>query len=302
MRKGNLIKMAAPAIISAAMMVSAMPVGVMAAEDFAQESFAEPTEEFASEETADFGSEEETPFADEEHAQEEVSEAQASEDEVKYVYAGLTWEEYWRSEGVYNATNTQSNSTADAHGETDKGGFDTVTRATVNHGMHRGSYQCTAILHDVDGGSYQISHWNSNTEAVLADGTTIQVNVPERLQITKADGTVTTIKDYIVTGMKYIPVAVKASDYEAFKQKYQVVENGGTVAGGYGEGNLSSYSELAQVTADTNGLKEAVQDANGNFTFTVRKTGSGSGLQDKAQKTASDIEVNVRSNTESEED
>ena len=57
----------------------------------------------------------------------------------KYVYAGLTWAQYWASEGVYNAANTASNATKDSHDELDKGGFDTVTRATVNHGLHRGS-------------------------------------------------------------------------------------------------------------------------------------------------------------------
>ena len=40
MRKGNLIKLAAPAILSAAMMVSGLPVGVMAA-DFTEGSVVE---------------------------------------------------------------------------------------------------------------------------------------------------------------------------------------------------------------------------------------------------------------------
>ena len=40
MRKGNLIKLAAPAILSAAMMVSGLPVGVMAA-DFTEGSAVE---------------------------------------------------------------------------------------------------------------------------------------------------------------------------------------------------------------------------------------------------------------------
>ena len=42
MRKGNLIKLAAPAILSAAMMVSGLPVGVMAA-DFTEGSAVEAT-------------------------------------------------------------------------------------------------------------------------------------------------------------------------------------------------------------------------------------------------------------------
>ena len=53
--------------------------------------------------------------------------------DYKYVYAGLTWAEYWESEGVYNATDTSSSTDADARGEYDKGGFDAVTRATTNH-------------------------------------------------------------------------------------------------------------------------------------------------------------------------
>ena len=49
MRKGNLIKMAAPAILSAAMMVSGLPVGAMAA-DFTEETAVETSvDEFDSE-------------------------------------------------------------------------------------------------------------------------------------------------------------------------------------------------------------------------------------------------------------
>ena len=57
--------------------------------------------------------------------------------EYKYVYAGLTWEQYWASEGVYEATNTSSSENKDRRGESDMGGFDAVTRATANHGLHR---------------------------------------------------------------------------------------------------------------------------------------------------------------------
>ena len=137
MRKGNLIKMAAPAILSAAMMVSGLPVGAMAA-DFTEETAVETSvDEFDAEEATDaFASDEETPFVDDQQAAEDEFAATA-EDGKKYVYAGLTWAQYWASEGVYNATNTQANSTKDTHDEFDKGCFDTVTRATVNHGLHR---------------------------------------------------------------------------------------------------------------------------------------------------------------------
>lgn len=293
MRKGNLIKMAAPAILSAAMMVSGLPV--MAA-DFTEDTAVEASvDEFGeAEDTADaFASDEETPFVDDQTAAEDEFAATA-EDGYKYVYAGLTWTQYWASESVYNAANTDSNSTVDSHNELDKGGFDTVTRATVNHGLHRGSYQCEAIMYDANGDSYEISYWTSANDAVLTDGSTIKLNQPERNQITKADGSVVDFASYKVVGLKYVPVAVKAEDYDAFKAQYKVVENGSTVAGGYGEGNLQSYTGVADVTAETNGLKEAVKGADGTFTFQARKTGTGSGLKDESLQTASNVTATVK--------
>ena len=293
MRKGNLIKMAAPAILSAAMMVSGLPV--MAA-DFTEDTAVEASvDEFGeAEDTADaFASDEETPFVDDQTAAEDEFAATA-EDGYKYVYAGLTWTQYWASEGVYNAANTDSNSTVDSHNELDKGGFDTVTRATVNHGLHRGSYQCEAIMYYSNGNSYEISYWTSANDAVLTDGSTIKLNQPERNQITKADGSVVDFASYKVVGLKYVPVAVKAEDYDAFKAQYKVVEDGSTVAGGYGEGNLQSYTGVADVTAETNGLKEAVKGADGTFTFQDRKTGTGSGLKDESLQTASNVTATVK--------
>ena len=76
---------------------------------------------------------------------EDETEAFADSDELQgeyqYVYAGLTWAEYWASEGVYAAGDTTSSEELDGHKEFDKGAFDTVTRATTNHGLHRGSFQ-----------------------------------------------------------------------------------------------------------------------------------------------------------------
>ena len=296
MRKGNLIKMAAPAILSAAMMVSGLPV--MAA-DFTADTVTEAqvqADDFAADEEIagdDFSGEEETPFVDEQQAAEDEFAATAEEG-YKYVYAGLTWEQYWASEGVYNASNTSSNATADGHGETDKGGFDTVTRATVNHGLHRGSYQCEAVMYDKNGGSYEISYWTSANDAVLTDGTTVKLNQPERGQITKADGSVVEFDHYTIVGLKYVPVAVKAADYEAFKSQFKVVEDGSTVAGGFGENNLQSYSAVADVTAETNGLKEAVKGSDGTFTFKARTNGTGSGLKDQALQTASNVTATVK--------
>ena len=295
MRKGNLIKMAAPAILSAAMMVSGLPV--MAADftsDTAVETEAQTDEFDAADDTADaFAGDEETPFADNQVAAEDEFAATA-ETGYKYVYAGLTWAQYWASEGVYNAANTASNGTKDSHDELDKGGFDTVTRATVNHGLHRGSYQCEAIMYDKNGGSYEISYWTSANDAVLTDGTTVKLNQPERGQITKADGSVAEFDHYSVVGLKYVPVAVKAEDYESFKSQFKVVEDGSTVAGGFGENNLQSYSAAADVTAETNGLKEAVKGSNGTFTFKARTNGTGSGLKDQALQTASNVTATVK--------
>ena len=295
MRKGNLIKMAAPAILSAAMMVSGLPV--MAADftsDTAVETEAQVDEFNAADDTADaFAGDEETPFVDDQTAAEDEFAATA-ETGYKYVYAGLTWAQYWASEGVYNAANTASNATKDSHDELDKGGFDTVTRATVNHGLHRGSYQCEAIMYDKNGGSYEISYWTSANDAVLTDGTTVKLNQPERGQITKADGSVVEFDHYNVVGLKYVPVAVKAEDYEAFKSQFKVVEDGSTVAGGFGENNLQSYSAVADVTAETNGLKEAVKGSDGTFTFKARANGTGSGLKDQALQTASNVTATVK--------
>ena len=295
MRKGNLIKMAAPAILSAAMMVSGLPV--MAADftsDTAVETEAQTDEFDAADDTADaFAGDEETPFVDDQAAAEDEFAATA-ETGYKYVYAGLTWAQYWASEGVYNAANTASNGTKDSHDELDKGGFDTVTRATVNHGLHRGSYQCEAIMYDKNGGSYEISYWTSANDAVLTDGTTVKLNQPERGQITKADGSVVEFDHYNVVGLKYVPVAVKAEDYEAFKSQFKVVEDGSTVAGGFGENNLQSYSAVADVTAETNGLKEAVKGSDGTFTFKARANGTGSGLKDQALQTASNVTATVK--------
>jgi len=45
--------------------------------------------------------------------------------------------------------------------------------------------------------------------------------------------------------------------------------------GGFGENKLSSYEYTAAVNADTNGLKTAVKNADGTYSFSARQTGSG---------------------------
>lgn len=204
-------------------------------------------------------------------------------DDYVYCYAGLTWAEYWKAEGVTAAGNTTSSDTADSHGEKDKGAFDAVTRATANHGLHRGSYQCTAVI-EGEKGTYSISHWTDANTAILTNGEKITFT---RGAIKTSDGTEDTMKDYKVYGLKYVPVAVKSSDFEAFKAKYSVVENDSTLIGGYEENDLKAYEVTASVDKNTNGLKTAEKQSDGSFTFTQRNNnGSSSGIKDQDLKNA----------------
>ena len=204
-------------------------------------------------------------------------------DDYVYCYAGLTWAEYWKAEGVTAAGDTTSSDTADSHDEKDKGAFDAVTRATANHGLHRGSYQCTAVI-EGEKGTYSISHWTDANTAILTNGEKITFT---RGAIKISDGTEDTMKDYKVYGLKYVPVAVKSSDFEAFKAKYSVVENDGTLIGGYEENDLKAYEVTASVDKNTNGLKTAEKQSDGSFTFTQRNNnGSSSGIKDQDLKTA----------------
>ena len=209
-------------------------------------------------------------------------------DDYVYCYAGLTWAEYWKAEGVMAAGDTTSSNTADSHGEKDKGAFDAVTRATSNHGLHRGSYQCTAVIKTAEG-EYKVSHWSSDGKTVyFTDGTSASwsKDTLKRGTLTFTDGTTQTMTEYDVLGLKYVPVKVKSSDYDSFKEKYSVVENNGTLIGGYGENNLQAYKVTASVDKNTNGLKTAEKQSDGSFTFTQRSNGSSSGIKNQALKTA----------------
>ena len=209
--------------------------------------------------------------------------AEAVENEYSYVYVGMSWAEYWANENVSEAGNAASSERKDANVEYDRGAFDAVTRATTNHGLHRGSFQCNAVIETSDGKSYNLAYWKDKTTFVTTTGEEVAIDT------IKAK-----IVDYKVTGLKYIPVKVKTADLSALKEKYAVVENGGTLQGGYGEGTLSSYTATANVTADTYGLKEAVKSGDG-FTFTARKNeGTDSGIKDQALKTATGVEPEVR--------
>ena len=205
--------------------------------------------------------------------------------EYKYVYAGLTWEQYWASEGVYEATNTSASEDKDRRGESDMGGFDAVTRATANHGLHRGSFQTMATVYDVNGKSYELAGWKDKTTMILTDGNTVSCS---KGKINGAD-----VAEYTVTGLKYIPVKVKTADYDAFKKAFKVVENGEKLFGGYAENNLSAYEETAEVNANTNGLKTATKTADG-FTFSARANGTTSGLKGEALKAADGITTKMK--------
>lgn len=211
------------------------------------------------------------------------------EDPYTYVYAALSYSEYWAAEGVQAAGSTEASTVKDTHNEYDKGAFDAVTRATTNHGLHRGNFQQDVTIYDTDGNTYEMAYWDGQSKIVLTDGTSVGFS---RGTITLADGTTKTMDHYEITGIKYVPVKVAKADYDAFKEAYQVVENGGTLAGGYGEGQLQSYAGLvAEVTAHTNGLKKATKNEDGTFSFGERQTGTDSGIKDQALQTIDVVPV-----------
>ena len=329
MQKWNLLKKTAPCILSLAVAATSFPTAVMATdfdtavvseaeaqeadvEDFgteeveaAEDTTEEMTEDIQQDEAADdleiqedAAAEEADPVFDGEDefsAGDDTEEAFSDESQLKgeyqYVYAGLTWGEYWAAEGVYNAGDTSSSDELDLKKEADKGAFDTVTRATANHGLHRGSYQTEATIIATDGTKFAVSYWKDDKTIVLTDGSEAAWN---RGFLTK-DGKEYEMDHYEVYGLKYVPVAVKTADYADFCKKYNVVNAGETISGGYGEMNLQSYVGLvADVTADTNGLKYAEKNGD-SFTFTARKSnGTESGIKDQALKTATDVEPTVK--------
>lgn len=268
-----------------------------AAEDAAvPEAVADETEDIQQEDTA----EEADPFStgEEDFTEgDEVAEAFSDSDqltgEYQYVYAGLTWGEYWAAEGVYAAGDTSSSEEKDSHSEFDTGAFDTVTRATANHGLHRGSYQTEATIIAEDGTRFDVSYWEDKGSTLyLTDGSKVKWN---RGSITTEDGKTYTMDHYEIYGLKYVPVAVKTADFADFCKKYNVVQDGAVLSGGYSENNLQYYKGLvADVNAQTNGLKYAEKNGDG-FTFTARKSdGTASGIKDQALKTATGIEPSVK--------
>lgn len=234
----------------------------------------------------------------------------AADSDYKYVYASLDWAEYWQNENVYLASGStlkSSSEEADARGEYDKGAFDVVTRATKNHGLHRGSFQCDAVIRDTDGKAYEISYWTSEevsakdengqdttkrvVYAVLTDGNKIQFDKGTITYTENGETKTATMEDYEVKGIKYVPVAVKTEDYADFCKKYSVTEDASAIEGGYTEKALKAYTKTAEVTADTNGLKVATKNADGTYSFAARKTGSNSGIKNEAQKTVDETKI-----------
>ena len=220
-------------------------------------------------------------------------------DKNSYVYAGLTWGEYWSQENVTAAGNVSGSDEKDSHNESDTGAFDAVTRATTNHGLHRGSYQCMATIYTTEGNAYQLSYWKSSTEPVLTDGTVAiwtpadrKTGTPASIQVN--GGAKESLDHYAVTGIKYVPVQVKAEDYADFAAKYPVVKNGETLVGGFSENNLKAYRETANVTVNTNGLKTVTKNEDGSFSFSARKTGTESGIQGTDLKVATGIKPEVK--------
>ena len=188
----------------------------------------------------------------------------------------------YSSRGIMNAVNAGV-SVCLCSAELDMGAFDTVSRATTNHGLHRGSYQCTSEITKKDGTKLKVAYYTGAATGVLTNGETFSYDKNE-------------IESYVVTGLKYVPVKVKTEDYEAFKAAYTVVENGSTLSGGFSEENLKNYTDLvAEVTENTNGLKTVTQNEDGSFSFAARvNNGTDSGIKDAALKTAENITTTVK--------
>lgn len=190
-----------------------------------------------------------------------------------YVYAAVPYDEYWQSEGVYLSGSKWDvgSGDPDGHNEYDKGAFDAVSRATTNHGLHRGSFQQSVVIHTADKDYYPVA-WTDGDNFVDADGKTYN---KKEIGMTS----------YKITGIKYVPVKVSSSDFADFCKQYTVTKNGETLQGGFSEFNLNAYTAVAAVDKDTNGLKEVTKD-DSLFSFGPRKTGKGSGIKGEALKTA----------------
>ncbi len=214
----------------------------------------------------------------------------AADEDYVYCAAALSWAEYWEQEGVFlsddaNGDWAAASADQDTRGESDLGAYDTVTRATSNHGLHRGSYQCTVKVYDTDGNAYDYTGKGNgeSVDVVKGDnGTMITVDGEE----------VGTYDHSMILGPKYVPVAVPASLYDDFKQKYSVLENGDSMVGGYTEKNLVAINETVEVSADTDGLKTVSQNEDGTYTFSKRAETSVGKTVDESAIEISDPQYN----------
>jgi hypothetical protein len=208
--------------------------------------------------------------------------------ETIYAYASLTYAEYWEAEEVFLASAADGDLEAtseakDSNNESDTGAFDAVSRATVQHGLHRGSFQQSVTVKTSTEKTYSPLYWIDANNFVDADGNTYNKN----------DIGMTS---YEITGIKYVPVAIPAANYQAFCKAYTVTQNGEVMQGGFSENNLKAYTDLvAYVTADTNGLKAVTND--GSWKFGKRATGTDSGILGQTQTTASDVTGSVVNNS-----
>ena len=196
--------------------------------------------------------------------------------EYIYAYAAVPYDEYWQSEGVYRNEDSDwgaGSDTLDGHNEYDKGAFDAVSRATTNHGLHRGSFQQSVVIHTKDTAKdYYPVAWTDGDNFVDADGKTYN---KKEIGMTS----------YNITGIKYVPVKVKSDNFAEFCKHYTVTQNGETLQGGFSENNLKSYTAVAAVDSTTNGLKEVTLGSYG-YIFGKRQTGTGSGIKGETLKTA----------------
>lgn len=216
--------------------------------------------------------------------------------EYIYAYAAVPYDEYWQSEGVYLSGSKWDvgSDELDGRKEYDKGAFDAVSRATTNHGLHRGSFQQSVVIHGTKDGKaydYHPVSWSAEKTDkgnvfLDADGHTY-------------DKTAIGITSYNITGIKYVPVKVKSDNFAEFCKHYTVTQNGETLQGGFSENNLKSYTAVAAVDKDTNGLKEVTLGTTNGYTFSKRKTGSGSGIKGEKLATAADIVTTPARNDDS---
>lgn len=200
-----------------------------------------------------------------------------------YAYAAVPYDEYWQSEGVYLNEGSEwdvESDELDGHKEYDKGAFDAVSRATTNHGLHRGSFQQSVVIH-TDGRDYHPVSWS----AEKADGGNVFLDANGKTYNKNEIG----MTSYKITGIKYVPVKVSSSDFVDFCKQYTVTQNGETLQGGFSENNLNAYTAVAAVDKDTNGLKEVTLGTTNGYTFGKRQTGTGSGIKGETLATAADI-------------